>query len=176
MDDIAQAVSQRLLERLGGAEELRMLSTTRASAPPQTAKGVYILYTVILFLSLCMTAFFYSKCEPNTKVVPPPVEAPIVIRPPQPPPTVKDDELRQMLIETDKKLDALNKRVDVIAHRQWLLGIANNENACLNEYLHPESKYQYLYLDRSWRFSKTPEFIKMTDEERQEMLKSLKSR
>lgn len=77
---------------------------------------------------------------------------------------------------TDQRIDDLTKRVDLLAQRQWVLGIAANENAVITSSalakIDPVLASKIMLLDEQWKLNRAPEFLLMTDADRQKLIES----
>ena len=190
MTDLNEVVRQRVLDELAGAEEQSVLiEPTAPSAPPQPkqeeSNWIWILIALVLLSSVTTFGMIlYSKVG-STKVVPEQIvekERPATPLPPAPgmTPDEVQSTVRPMLDEQSKKLDELKRRVDVISHRQWLLGVAHNENVCVSENnlgpYAPAIRGRYLTIDEDWKLSRVPEFLKMSEEDRARLLDAVRKK
>lgn len=91
-------------------------------------------------------------------------------------PHVKQNPLLKVDLFPDNEL---SKRVDTLEMRQWLLGLALNENAVISksigQKIDPDMAGRYMILDEQWKLSKTPEFLRMTDEQRRQLIDHVRS-
>jgi hypothetical protein len=73
--------------------------------------------------------------------------------------------------------NALSQRIDLLAERQWLLGVAINNNAALGAAVlkrsDPEAAKKYVGLDSEWRLDREPEMIETTTELRERIRRYL---
>jgi hypothetical protein len=191
MTDLNDVVRQRVLDELGGAEEqsVSIEPTAPPSAPPQPKEENNWLWILIALVFMSSVTTFgmilYSKAN-STKVVPEQQmvekDRPATPLPPAPGMTPEEVQstVRPMLDEQSKKLDELKRRVEVISHRQWLLGVAHNENVCVSEnnlgpYV-PAIRGRYLTIDEDWKLSRVPEFLKMSEEDRARLLDAVRKK
>jgi len=78
----------------------------------------------------------------------------------------------------DRKLSTLERRVDRLDHRTWLLAVANNENATISRRVAERVNAsdlgrKYITFDANWNLSKMPEFIRLTSEQRYNLLEEV---
>jgi len=190
MTELRDVVRQRVLDELGGAEEqILMIEPTAPSAPPEPAtqenNWLWVITALVLLTSVTTFGlFFYAKAS-STKVVPEHIterERPSTPLPPSPGMTPEEVQstVRPMLDEQNKKLDEMKRRVDVLSHRQWLLGVAHNENVCVSENTlgpyAPAIRGRYLTIDQDWKLSRVPEHLKMSEEDRARLLDAVRSK
>lgn len=74
----------------------------------------------------------------------------------------------------DQKIKKLEKRVDTIDHRTWLLAVITNENSVISKKVAGDSEFadKYIRFDENWKLSKMPEFLKITPEDYKKLIKS----
>lgn len=70
------------------------------------------------------------------------------------------------------KLSNMQKDIDTWAHRTWLLALAHNESANINENYHPESGY--IIFDKDWKINKKPETMELSPEALDELRDDVK--
>ena len=80
----------------------------------------------------------------------------------------------------DRKISQLNKKIDDVDHRAWLIAVANNENAVISREIastmgedQARMAQKYLIFNEEWKLNKMPEFIELTQEQRRLLLKSV---
>ncbi len=78
----------------------------------------------------------------------------------------------------DQKISKLEKRVDTIDHKTWLLAVINNENAVISKKIAGDSEFadKYIIFDKTWKLSKMPEFLSISKEDYQKLIKSANSK
>ena len=69
------------------------------------------------------------------------------------------------------RVSELERRIDVLANRQWLLGLATNENMALLQQFSDQNKagQKYLFFDEDWKFDRMPEHLKLSDQEKRDL-------
>ena len=80
----------------------------------------------------------------------------------------------------DRKIAQLDKRIDDVDHRAWLIAVANNENAVISREIassmgseQAQMAQKYLIFNEEWKLNKMPEFINLTQDQRRLLLKSV---
>ena len=106
------------------------------------------------------------RSAPETVVVQRPVEV-------QQPPVV----IQPNMSGYDARLSAIEKKVDVIANRVWLLGIAHNENANVSNAtdaaLHNGHKSNFITFDEQWRINRVPSTMTLSEAQKQDLQRNL---
>ena len=77
----------------------------------------------------------------------------------------------------DSRFAQLQRQIDLLQRRQWLLGLAHNQNVTvMNQFISrydQELAKQIVVLSKEWKLSRMPSFLEMTDEERQALLRDI---
>lgn len=124
----------------------------------------YVLIGVVCFISIIMCSVIaykarHSKAE-HVKVS-----------------SLSFDQIKPIFDSTNERIDDLTKRIDLLSNRQWLLGLAHNENTTINSAIgsrtDPELVKKYMILNEDWKLNKAPEFLKMSDEDRKRLADSV---
>lgn len=170
MSDFGDEIRQRVLERLGKVEMHASPEETISTPEPSKFESgwAYMFVGGMFLLSvLVMGTVVYFK---NAKIVSQPI-AQIQHQPPQMGLTMDQvqSSIRPMFDGQNQKLDDMKRRMDVISHRQWVLGVIQNENACIADSYNPNGQNRYITLDEDWKLSRTPEFLRMSDEDKQRL-------
>lgn len=79
--------------------------------------------------------------------------------------------------KVDQKINQIDKRVDVLSNRIWLLGIAHNENINLiakHEWERFGVNSNYIVFDEKWNLSRMPETMPLSDEMKEGLSKNIK--
>lgn len=82
----------------------------------------------------------------------------------------------------DQRLEAIDQRLSSLNYRIWLLAIANNENASINQQMdrkfHSSPNSGYIQFssgpDEGWKINRIPNSMDLTPEQKQDLQKSLK--
>ena len=142
--------------------------------PPTKPKSDFDLNPIILIIIVLMASCFtcgviYWKKTRTIEVAN--VEKPSLTM------TQIQEEIQPLIDSTNEKIDQLSQRVDVISKRQWLLGLANNENSYISQNIaskvDPTFNQKYIILNEQWKLNKSPEYLKMRDDDRKRLIYSL---
>lgn len=82
-------------------------------------------------------------------------------------------ETEMKLGDIDGKLDGLNQKLDLWAHRAWLLSLANNENANLAKRYQGEDP-GYIVFDDQWKINKIPKTMRFSEDEMKSLTPHIK--
>jgi hypothetical protein len=78
----------------------------------------------------------------------------------------------------DSRLEGLETSLKKWNHRVWLLGLATNENAAMQQAIdrryHPNEPSDYITFDREWKISRQPRSMKLGDTELESLRDSVK--
>ena len=66
------------------------------------------------------------------------------------------------------RITDLDKKVGVLGMRDWIVGVAHNENTHVYQKAHPNEQ-GYITLDEEWRMSKLPETMQFSPEQKEEL-------
>lgn len=160
----AQAVEEEVDEPV--VEPVRTPAVKRASYEPLIYAGLCIVVLIVSFTTwFAMT----RKPQPTATVMP---ETKAV-----------SSEYQQVLAnqgQLKSQVTELGRKVDVIVHRQWLQGVIHNENTAINQgfvkQYNPTLSQKYISFDHEWMLNKAPEYLKMSDEDRKELLESVRKK
>lgn len=77
----------------------------------------------------------------------------------------------------NNRMDKADKRMDLLAQRTWLLVIANNENAAIQQ-ANDKQRFGvvdsgYIVFDENWKMNKSPNSMKFDDKEKEDLLKNI---
>ena len=175
-DEFKEEIRQRVLERLGKAEANQVIEQMPTSAPEPAKEGVWMyVFTgfILLFSVLTLGSILYVKASTKNGKSQQPIAEVTPAMPSYPPGLTMDEvqsSIRPMFDAQNQKLDDMKKRMDVISHRQWLLGVAHNENVCVSESGATGFQGRYITLDEDWKLSRVPEYLKMSEEDRQRLI------
>lgn len=88
------------------------------------------------------------------------------------PPAFKSDEM----VNINKRLDALDKKVSVHADKIWLLGVAHNENTNIQIELEKRRGINpdFIYFDSNWKLNKIPRTMPMDESDKEDFKKYIK--
>lgn len=86
-----------------------------------------------------------------------------------------DPYRRDVLSDMERRLSRVERRVDRLDHRTWLLAIANNENASISRRVAErvgsrDLSRKYITFDGNWNLNKMPEFIRLSQQQRYNLL------
>ena len=150
---------------------------------PENRSGFMKVFLITVVLLLGLANFWYVVAEsdkifgdkPQAKSQPSRI---INQRPVSPPAYLTKEEADKWMEQADSKLDAINKCIETLYKRTWLMAAALSENANLNYNMdrkyHPHYQPTYIYLDENWKINKIPETMELTDEERERFRKELR--
>lgn len=77
-------------------------------------------------------------------------------------------EMRNADRSLEQKIDGVDQRLNIFAHRVWLLGLSHNENTNIHNKYHPDER-GYITLDKEWRMSSMPETMNLTPQQKEEL-------
>ena len=126
----------------------------------------YFFIGAVCFVSLILCFVIYYKAKkPKPEYVKSQVQS------------LSLEQIKPIFDSTNERIDDLTKRIDLLSNRQWLLGLAHNENTTINSSIgartDPELTKKYILLNEDWKFNKAPEFLKMNDEDRKRLADSV---
>lgn len=77
---------------------------------------------------------------------------------------------------SDKRLNDLEASMKLWNNRLWLLALVQNESSVMssqaNKRYHPQETDDYITLDRDWKLSRAPRYLKQESEEEQQRIQS----
>jgi hypothetical protein len=131
-----------------------------------TLLGICVLaLTAATFFMLNKKPVDYSPSAPSNHVAPSP--KPSVL----PPNGTSKADLDAAIAQLTGRLDKSDKRMDLWAHRIWLLAVANNENASI------QMKYGYrgyIVFDEDWKINKVPDSMQLDEKQIEDLQKDIK--
>lgn len=164
------------------AKHLKALQTETPVPPKKEESNIFLVAAVLAcLLSISITGFIFWKRHhqqsvtlvTNTEVS---EGAYTEVNLGSSVPRVQQNPLLKVDLfpEKNNNLDELTKRVDTLSMRQWLMGLALNENAAISKSLgqtiDPDMAGRYILIDEQWKLTKTPEFLRMTDADRKMLI------
>lgn len=174
--DLSDAIRQQVMERLsidlGGEAQVDSPSASDVPAPSKSSSNgdniILVICCLFVFVaSLLGCGYLYWTNRPAG-----PIHAqPLLVTMTELNGAV-DSRIRSCTDEMTRKLEQVSNQVDQLSQRQWLLGVCNNENTSITD---PERKKGYLIFDKEWHLNKMPEHLKLTDQERQDLLKAVRT-
>jgi hypothetical protein len=155
-EDLQAEITAGVLASLQSQDAVRPKIQSKKSFLETYLPAILIGFVLVASLSSCGILFWKFRKDPST-----------VSRTPQP-----NDTYSQFLrlAAQDVKVDALNRRVDVLSKNQWLLGLAFNNNSSVQEkYLKDTNQdaSKLVILDEEWRLNRMPELLNLSDEDKQ---------
>jgi hypothetical protein len=114
-----------------------------------------VIFSIILFVG-AVTGLVVSKKSHTT---PAQMISPVAVEPATP---------GQRVVS---RVDQLEKQVRTLQDRQWMLGLANNENSVIGQETADRLKTgrKYLFLDEQWRFDHMPQHLRLSEQEKKDL-------
>ncbi len=160
MKEIINDVNQKVSEI--GSPENKVVSTSPDLNP-------IILIIIVLVASFLTCGVIYWKKTRTIEIAN--VEKPSITM------SQIQEEIQPQFDLTNEKIDQLTHRFDVISKRQWLLGLAHNENSYISQWVasrvDPTASSKYITFNEQWQLNKKPEYLKMSDDDRKRLIDSV---
>lgn len=78
-------------------------------------------------------------------------------------------DLAAAVAQLSGRMDKSDKRIDLWAHRVWLLGVANNENAALTQ--QRLGTTGYILFDENWKLNQLPKSMQFDPQQQKDLVK-----
>lgn len=163
-DDVKEAIASKIANQNDTVSALHYRKIKKGDSPWFVAMCIL---AVLFSIAAMGGVYYYKKYKAQPEVAQIQGEKAV---------TVQDlrTGIKPLLDTQDKKINDLEKRVDVIANRQWLLSVAHNENAAITEAVTsrvaPDLKDKHILIDSEWKLNRIPEFSKLSEEDKRSLM------
>jgi uncharacterized protein HemX len=190
-EEIRESVTKKLSDIKGFTEEQPIELQAQCNsgpipllmaeeAKPSNSTGIVVLLALMMFLASGLGIFFIWKKQQVRQVQGPQSSFREGMTLDEMRNTLKPfvDSTNKRLDMLEKRADATDKRIDMISHRQWVLGIAFNNNVSIQKYtsqqINPDLADKIIWLDTDWKLNRVPAFIQLSDDDRRKLMEGIK--
>ena len=133
------------------------LRSQNISSPSSSSEEIGFLPAALIcavLLLSCVLFYVVNNVQASTVA-----KKPIIERGPS---YLTRNEVATAFGDFNNRLSDMQRDIDTWAHRTWLVALAHNESANINENYHPESGY--IVFDKDWKINKRPETMELSPE------------
>ena len=165
--------SEEIRQRILNAKKPTLIE---ADEKPTSDKWNMTFILVISIIVISLATFFVLNKKnglqiPNLPTVSKPSITNNII------PASKAD-LEAVLANINARMEKSDKRIDVLFNRTWLLGLANNENAAIQQANDLQrfgiANSGYIVFDENWKINKTPNSMQLDEKQKEDLLSQSK--